>query len=424
MPSMSAPGPMSESHPNREMADRIDPEPVHLLRTSVTTQPVAPKRSVVIINEQDQGQQHEAMSLSVGNEWHCVIHRVESFVDFPAMRLLIVSLNERFSLRLPLDDSRSAANHFVNDYPHFSWYLQSATESDSPNEAEWSTVASASANIHQFISSAHGETFELRLVGTAKTCIAIATISVSWTPPSDGKEPPIPRPIPLEPAVPVIERVDEVEDIEDRKDQTVFAEAETEDNDDPQYLSFSELMAAANGDGDGVNGLNALSLDLGDDRERRFKWRIGIDVRSIGDFAASLSVRCKYQYLLFDGGRWFESNPAIEVRRSEEKAMSDGFCAYEVVLSASALARDLSEYPLTIEFVDGADSVIGYSFIALSHLLSSSGSGSGSGSGSAPKSKLRFIDKYYAIHSLRNEAVLRGTKRYTEQSASALAVSE
>ena len=91
---------------------------------------------------------------------------------------------------------------------------------------------------------------------------------------------------------------------------------------------------------------------------------------------------------------------------SSPGAMSDGFCAYEVVLSASALARDLAEYPLIIEFVDGVDSVIGYSFIAMDHLLSSSGS--------ASKSKLRFIDKYYAIHSLRRneeEPLLRGAKK-------------
>ena len=128
------------------------------------------------------------------------------------------------------------------------------------------------------------------------------------------------------------------------------------DHDETEYLSFHQVLSP--------NDNGPLIVNVDGDIDQRFKWRIGIDIRSIGDFSSSLNVRCKYQYLLFDGGRWFESNPPIEVMENEEKALNDGFCAYEILRTANDLVRDLSDYPLIIEFVamntdnNGSDSDI------------------------------------------------------------------
>jgi len=104
--------------------------------------------------------------------------------------------------------------------------------------------------------------------------------------------------------------------------------------------------------------------------------------------------------------------------QSEEKAKSDGFCGYEVVLSANALYRHFTAYPVIIEFVDNHKNiVIGYSFIAFSLLLSSWTLESGTASTSTSGTNMKFSDKYYGIHSVRNNAVIRNMKSYDDLKA-------
>ena len=308
----------------------------------------------------------------------------------------------------------------------FSINLQSKT-SDFENaqnlqNAEWNTVATNTVNVNAFRSSAHCELFKVQLLGAATKCIAVVTISISNTPINPKSEMKASAMTKGKENVVTINNNESVSIQSDCSRYSSFSEdiADNELNEmDSEYLSFSELISNEL-DGHGLNENDIDLQGLGGDIE--FKWRMGIDVVEIGDFAASTASKniiCKFSNLPINGSNGSNgSTKPLDVVQSEEKAKSDGFCGYEVVLSANALYRHFTAYPVIIEFVDNHKNiVIGYSFIAFSLLLSSWTLESGTASTSTSGTNMKFSDKYYGIHSVRNNAVIRNMKSYDDLKA-------
>ena len=373
--------------PNQEN-NKIDQSTQSLNLQQHQQQKQEPEREVIIIKDINNMTNNKSNDYSIGNRWYCVIHKIQLFTNVSNVRCLIVSMNERYILHLPLDEINVNNNEFSNDYPNFSWYLQSKADND--KNTEWNTIASYSTNIHQFISNNHSKQFILKLYGAQNKCIANATISVSWEPflnkeninndmseySSFSQD--------IDNLLNEQQTKNKQQEKEQKKEEEVMSVTEKKEEKD-EYMVFND-----------ENIMDIDNIDIAmDANNNSYKYRIGVDIRSIRDLTNSYNIQCKYRYNLFDNNRLFQSNPPILVNKCEEKPINDGFCAYEIVLKSNELYTNLYKYPLILQLIHKdiykKDIEIGYSFINLSQLLKVNKSAS----------NLRYIDKYYTIYSIK-----------------------